>query len=169
MGIIGRIMRMSRHLDHELHVVYRRYGLDFGLFDVLATLRRSGGPYRLSPKELNYWCMLTSGAMTARLDRLEKAELISRQADPGDRRGVLVELTPAGLELIDQVVEEHLANEERMLSALGPEQRGELADLLRELVGPLEVDHSNRRQVRARRGEAQEAGLAGGARSATGE
>jgi DNA-binding MarR family transcriptional regulator len=144
MEVIGRIMRMSRHLERELQTVYQRYGLDFGLFDVLATLRRSGAPYRLSPKELNDWCMLTSGAMTARLDRLEKSGLVARRADPGDRRGILVELSPAGLALIDDVVEQHLVNEERLLAPLGARERVELARLLRQLVAPIEANGERR-------------------------
>ena len=138
MEVIGRILRTSRHLDRELQTVYGRHGLDFGLFDVLATLRRSGAPYRLSPKELNEWCMLTSGAMTARLDRLQAMGLVVRRSDPADRRGILVELSPTGLTLIDQVVVEHLQNEERILSSLSLDDREQLADLLRGLLASLE-------------------------------
>jgi DNA-binding MarR family transcriptional regulator len=140
MGVIGRIMRVDRHLDRELARAYKATGLDFGLFDVLATLRRSGAPFSLSPRDLNAWCMLTSGAMTARLDRLEEAGYIARRPDPDDRRGLLVELTPTGFALIDKLVIEHLANEERLLGVLSPEQRQSLGDLLRELLISLEAN-----------------------------
>jgi DNA-binding MarR family transcriptional regulator len=139
MGVIGRVMRVARHLDRELALAYKAAGLDFGLFDVLATLRRAGAPFSLSPRELNAWCMLTSGAMTARLDRLEEAGYVVRKPDPDDRRGLLVELSPTGFALIDKLVMEHLANEERVLAALSPEQRQGLGDLLRELLVSLEA------------------------------
>lgn len=137
MGVIGRILRAARHLDRELAIVYEKEGLDFGLFDVLATLRRSGP---LSPRELNEWCMLTSGAMTARLDRLEKAGYIQRKPDYDDRRKLIITLSSSGFNLIERLVEEHLANEERILAALSADQRQELATLLRRLLISLEAN-----------------------------
>lgn len=134
MAVIGRIMRASRHLDRELAGPYKRAGLDFGLFDVLATLRRSGRPFQLSAGELKHWCMLTSGAMTARLDRLEQGGLVVRQSDPDDRRGVLIALSPEGKRLIDRLVVEHLENEKRLLFALSRDERETLAALLRRLL-----------------------------------
>jgi DNA-binding MarR family transcriptional regulator len=138
MEVIGRILRTSHRIDRSLHAVFKPFGLDFGLFDVLASLRRHGPPYQLPPSELNQWCMLTSGAMTKRLDRLEEAGLVRRRDDPADRRGVLVELSAAGLALIDQAVVAHLENERRILSPLTAEQRAELAALLRPLLIHLE-------------------------------
>jgi DNA-binding MarR family transcriptional regulator len=138
MGVLGRIMRASRHVDRELATVYKHEGLDFGLFDVLATLRRSGAPYRLSPTALNEWCMVTSGGMTARLDRLEEAGLIVRRPDPDDRRALLVELSPTGFAVIDKLLAAHLASEERLLASLSPEDREQLATLLRQVLIPLE-------------------------------
>ncbi|MEZ5101647.1 MAG: MarR family transcriptional regulator [Thermoleophilia bacterium] len=138
MGVIGRVLRTARHLHRELAPVYEPAGLDFGLFDVLATLRRIGPPYRLAPSELNQWCMLTSGAMTARLDRLERAGLVQRLPDPDDRRGLLVELSPAGRALIDELVVEHVANQERLLEPLTADERDQLARLLRKLLATLE-------------------------------
>lgn len=145
MEIIGRILRASRRIDSALHEVFKQCGLDFGLFDVLATLRRHGPPYQMPPSELNQWCMLTSGAMTKRLDRLERQGLIKRKEDPADRRGVLIELSAAGLALIDQVVVAHLENERRILAPLTAKQRGELAALLRPLLIYLEQTEAHRK------------------------
>ena len=138
MEIFGRILRTARRADIALQRVFKPYGLDFGLFDVLAALRRQGAPFRLPPSELNRWCMLTSGAMTKRLDRLERAGLIVRRADTEDRRSVLVELSPAGLALVDQVVVLHLENERELLAPLSPKMRVELSGLLRRLLAHLE-------------------------------
>jgi DNA-binding MarR family transcriptional regulator len=132
-GVIGRVSRLARELEQRLEPVYREHGLESGWHDVLATLRRTGPPYQLRPTEFASALMLTSSGTTKRLDRLEQAGLITREPDPGDRRGTIITLTPAGHELIDAVTEAHLANERRLLSALtGAEQR-QLADLLRKL------------------------------------
>jgi DNA-binding MarR family transcriptional regulator len=132
-GVIGRISRLARELEQELERVYREHGLESGWHDVLATLRRHGPPYQLRPSEFSSTLMLTSSGTTKRLDRLEQAGLITRAPDPQDRRGVIITLTPAGLELIDAVMEAHLANERRLLGALSESERDRLADLLRKL------------------------------------
>ena len=132
-GIIGRISRLARELEQELERVYREHGLEPGWHDVLATLRRQGAPYQLRPSDFASSLMLTSSGTTKRLDRLERAGLITRAPDPRDRRGVLITLTPAGLELIDTVTDAHLANEQRLLSSLSASDRRRLADLLRKL------------------------------------
>jgi DNA-binding MarR family transcriptional regulator len=113
--------------------VYREHGLEPGWHDVLATLRRSGPPYRLRPSEFTGALMLTSSGTTKRLDRLEQAGLITRAPDPDDRRGTLITLTAAGRALIDSVTEAHLANERRLLGGLSDAERSRLADLLRKL------------------------------------
>ena len=133
-GVIGRISRLSRELEARLEPVYRDHGLEHGWHDVLATLRRSGPPYRLRATEFTRTLMITSSGTTKRLDRLEKAGLIERSPDPQDRRGTLIGLTPEGRRLIDGVTEAHLANERRLLEALSPDERDELADLLRKLM-----------------------------------
>jgi DNA-binding MarR family transcriptional regulator len=132
-GIIGRISRLARELEQRLEPVYREQGLEPGWYDVLATLRRAGPPYRLRPTEFANTLMLTSSGTTKRLDRLEQAGLITRGPDPQDRRGILITLTPAGLELIDTAAGAHLQNEQRLLSALTDAERRRLADLLRKL------------------------------------
>ena len=102
---------------------------------MLATLRRSGPPYRLRATEFTRTLMINSSGVTKRLDRLEHAGLIERSPDPQDRRErALIGLTPEGRRLIDGVTEAHLANERRLLEALSPEDREQLADLLRKLL-----------------------------------
>ena len=96
MGVVGRISRISRHLDQLLQKNYAQFGLNGGEFDVLAALRRSGHPYQLTPTQLFNSLMLSSGAMTNRLDRLEDEGLIKRAPNPKDRRGILVTLTGQG-------------------------------------------------------------------------
>jgi DNA-binding MarR family transcriptional regulator len=132
-GVIGRISRLARELEKRLELVYREYGLEPGWHDVLATLRRTGPPYRLRPTEFSATLMLTSSGTTKRLDRLEQAGLIERAPDPDDRRGTLITLTAAGHRLIDTVTEAHLDNERSLLAALTAEEQRGLADLLRKL------------------------------------
>jgi DNA-binding MarR family transcriptional regulator len=132
-GVIGRVSRLARELEARLEPVYREHGLEAGWHDVLATLRRSGPPYRLRAREFTGALMLTSSGTTKRLDRLERAGLISRSPDPDDRRGTLITLTPAGLELIDRVTDAHLENERDLLGVLTEADQRRLADLLRKL------------------------------------
>lgn len=132
-GVIGRISRLARELEQRLETVYREHGLEPGWYDVLATLRRAGPPYRLRPTEFTTTLMLTSSGTTKRLDRLEQAGLIARTPDPGDRRGTLITLTPAGHALLDRAIDAHVANEHRLLAALSKAEQRELADLLRKL------------------------------------
>ncbi|WP_137930568.1 MarR family winged helix-turn-helix transcriptional regulator [Mesorhizobium comanense] len=138
MGVIGRLNEVSSLIARDrLAPVFARFGLQSGEFDVLATLRRSGAPYALTPTELYEATMVTSGAMTARLDRLEKAELIARGAHPTDRRGIVVQLTEKGRALIDEALTAHVANEHEILSALTRAECDTLAGLLRKLIGSI--------------------------------
>ena len=129
-GIIGRLHRLAIQLDEELRPVFAAAGLSDGDFDVLAALRRSGAPYELSPGELADTTMVTSGAVTKRLDRLEGAGLVSRRTSADDGRGRRVRLTERGRTLVDETFEKHLANEHRLVSLLGEADRRELARLL---------------------------------------
>jgi DNA-binding MarR family transcriptional regulator len=140
MGVIGRISRVSRVLERNIDRIFASFGLSRGGFDVLAALRRSGPPYRLSPTELYNSLLISSGAMTNRVDRLEDLQLVSRVPDPKDRRGVSVGLTPKGKRLVDKVIEAHLENEQRLLEHLGGGERDRLAELLRKLL--IHVDDS---------------------------
>jgi DNA-binding MarR family transcriptional regulator len=132
-GVVGRISRLAREIEPRLEAVYREHGLEPGWHDVLATLRRTGPPYQLRPSDFTGSLMLTSSGTTKRLDRLERAGLVERTADPDDRRGVIITLTAAGHELIDRVTEAHMANEARLLEGLSPAERDRLAALLRKL------------------------------------
>ena len=138
MGVIGRLNEASSLIARDrLAPVFARFGLQSGEFDVLATLRRSGAPYALTPTELYEATMVTSGAKTARLDRLEKAGLIQRAPHPSDRRGVVVRLTTNGRQLTDEALTAHVANEHEILAGLTREDREMLARLLEKLIGGL--------------------------------
>ncbi|MET9893647.1 MarR family transcriptional regulator [Streptomyces sp. NPDC006465] len=134
MEVFGRVFRLSRAMGDRMEKAYARYGISRGEFDVLATLRRSDVPYTLSPRELSATLMLTTGGMTGRLDKLERAGLLRRSPDPHDRRGLQVTLTDEGLRLIDEAVGAGLDVQTAALSALDSEQAAQLAGLLRPLL-----------------------------------
>lgn len=140
MEVIGRIHRLADILEAELRTVFATEGLGNGEFDVLATLRRAGSPYALSPSEITASAMVTSGAVTKRVDRLERAGLVKRTRDDADGRGRRVRLTDRGLRVTDSLVERHWANEERLLGSLRPRQRQQLVGLLRTLLLDLEPE-----------------------------
>ena len=129
-GIIGRLSRLSDALDDELRPVFAAAGLSDGDFDVLAALRRSGEPYALSPGALSGTTMVTSGAITKRVDRLVASGLVTRRVGDGDGRRRTVALTPRGLALIDRLFVEHMANEHRLLAGLTSRERSQLEGLL---------------------------------------
>lgn len=137
MAVFGRIYRIARLVGDEQERTYARWSISRGEFDVLATLRRSGEPYTLAPKQLAASMMLTSGGMTGRLDRLERAGLVRRSPDPADRRGLQITLTPTGRKLVEEAAEAGLAVQRRLLDALPPEDQDRLADLLRTLLGAI--------------------------------
>jgi DNA-binding MarR family transcriptional regulator len=134
MGVFGRIFRLSRLAGDATERAYATFGIARADFDVIATLRRSGDPFQLSPGALAASMMLSTGGTTARLDRLEKAGLVARSPDPNDRRGILVRLTPKGHALADEAVTAGLAEQQRLLSRLSPEKAAQLTGLLRELL-----------------------------------
>ncbi|MFI7346373.1 MarR family winged helix-turn-helix transcriptional regulator [Streptomyces sp. NPDC049936] len=138
MEVFGRVFRLARAMGDRMEKAYARFGISRGEFDALATLRRSGEPYTLSPRQLSATLMLTTGGMTGRLDKLERAGLLRRSPDPHDRRGLQVTLTDRGLELIDEAVGAGLAAQTDALSALDARQAAEVAGLLRVLLAGTE-------------------------------
>jgi DNA-binding MarR family transcriptional regulator len=134
MAIVGRITRLSRLLDQELKRFFAAHGLEFWEFDVLATLRRSGGDAGLTAGALNRAAMVTSGAITNRIDRLAAKNLVRRAPCADDRRSVFVQLTDEGRALVDELLPLHMANEQRLLASLGTGDRAQLEDLLRTLA-----------------------------------
>lgn len=129
-AVIGRLHRVGDALRERLLEVYRRYGLGEGEFDILATLRRSGDPYELTPGELATQTMVTSGAVSKRLDRLESGGYVSRRGRDGDGRGRVVALTDSGRMLIDDAFAAHMANEAELLRPVSAADRAALERIL---------------------------------------
>lgn len=138
MAIIGRMMRLYKHLEAEITACHKGFGLTQGEFDVLATLRRSGAPFSLTPSTLLDSMMLTSGAMTNRLDKLEQKGLISRAHSQQDRRSVTVALTDAGLSLIDIAIEAHVAVQQQSMQGLSSQERAALNDIFKQWLTQFE-------------------------------
>jgi DNA-binding MarR family transcriptional regulator len=142
-NVIGRVSRLSRLVDRRLAENFARYGIESWMYDVLATLRRSGEPYELTAGDLMRQTMVTTGAVTNRIDRLEQRGLVER-TKTHDRRKVIVRLTEQGLDLVDEVVHTHMATEREILAALSPRQQNDLARLLRTTLqglGDRPADH----------------------------
>jgi DNA-binding MarR family transcriptional regulator len=131
---LQRITRLSLLQAASFARVFAGHGITFGEYLVLAALRRAGPPYRMNPTSLFNSVILSSGAMTNRLDGLEEMGLVERLPDPADRRGRLVGLTDQGLALVDVAVSDHLENEAALLSGLNLEEREQLAGLLRKML-----------------------------------
>jgi DNA-binding MarR family transcriptional regulator len=140
MRTFTRLWRTARAADEQLQQVFDRHGLEAGWFDVLATLRRTGPPHRLSAGALARGLVMTTGGMTKRLDRLEREGLVVREPDPDDRRGVLVSLSRKGLKVVDRAVEDHLRNEAALLEALSDRERRALDATLAKLLAAWQAD-----------------------------
>ena len=138
MGIIARLHRIADALRGELLTLYREHGLGEGEFDILATLRRSGAPFELTPSELAQQTMVTTGAVSKRLDRLETAGFVTRRENLEDARGRVVALTPQGRDTIDRAYEAHMRNEARLLDHFSAAEREQLRGLLRSWALKLE-------------------------------
>ena len=136
--VLSRVGRLARHLDRGRRAAFAAHGLEQWEFDVLTALRRAGPPYELSPGELLSRTLVTSGTMTARVDKLEARRLVARRRDTGDRRGVRVTLTEAGRTTVDAALEGLLAHERGLLAGLSAAEQAELAGLLRRLVLPFD-------------------------------
>lgn len=133
MGVFGRIHRISALTNARLHGIFQRYGIGRNEFDLLASLRRAGDPFTLSPKQLSTTLMLTSGGLTSRLDKLERNGLIERLPDPADRRGLRIRLTDTGRHAIDQAVVAELDELHRLTAPLTGTEVTELDRLLKKL------------------------------------
>lgn len=139
MGIIGRLGRLRAHISRAHEATFQSHGLNGASFDLLATLLRSGPPYRLSPSELLDTMMITSGTMTNRIDQLEKQGLVERLPHPEDRRALLVALTDKGRTVVDAAVTDHVDNQHRLVETLTPEERVALDTLLKRYLATFEA------------------------------
>jgi len=138
MGLIGRVRRISQHLQRGMEKTFAEHGLNDASFDVLATLRRSGPPYGLSPGDLLATMMVTSGTMTHRIDQLVKAGLVERLHNPEDGRSVTISLTEKGFSVIDAAVTEHVQTQARLTASLSDKDKATLARLLGKFLEDLE-------------------------------
>ncbi len=136
--VLSRISRLARRLDLARGSAFSVHRLDGWAFDVLSALRRAGEPYQLSPGQLVQQTLVTSGTMTTRVDRLERSGYVERRPDPGDRRGVIVRLTPAGRDVVDSAMADLIDQEKSLLSELSADDQTRLAGLLRSMLAPLE-------------------------------
>ena len=134
LAVIGRILQLSRLLEKQRESVLVDFDLTLWSFDMLATLRRQGPPYQLKPTELYGLLMLSSGAMTNRIDRLEKAGLVTRLRDPNDRRSGTVQLTNKGLEQVDNVMPVLFEQENQLLENLSKTETKMLISLLKKFL-----------------------------------
>lgn len=136
--VLSRVSRLARHLDLARSAAFAEHDLETWEFDVLAALRRAGRPYELSPGQLVSQTLVTSGTMTNRVDRLVARGYVGRRPDPGDRRGVIVSLTPRGTAVVDAALSDLLTRERALLAALPERDRDLLTRLLRQLLTPFE-------------------------------
>jgi DNA-binding MarR family transcriptional regulator len=136
--VLSRVTRLARHLDRARGQAFSRHGLEGWEFDVLAALRRSGDPYRLSPGRLLQQTLVTSGTMTNRIDRLAARGLVERHPSLDDRRSVMVQLTEAGAAKVDAALIDLLAHERTILVELGEDDAELLATLLRRVLTPFD-------------------------------
>ncbi len=134
MGVVGRLLVLGETLRKRANDVLSPFDIGYTDLDVLATLRRSGEPFRLRPADLLRTVLIQSGSLTACLDRLERRGFLRRTITPGDRRSRSVELTASGLDLIDRAIEARFAEAEEFAAALDEEERRSLETLLRKLA-----------------------------------
>lgn len=138
MHVLSRVSRLARYLDLKRRDVFAAHQLEPWEFDVLASLRRAGTPYALTPGALMNELLVSSGTMTNRVDRLESRGLVSRSPSPDDRRAVLVSLTPLGQQVVDEALAGLLECEQEILAPLSDEQRQNLSELLRQILTAIE-------------------------------
>jgi DNA-binding MarR family transcriptional regulator len=136
--VLSRISRLARHLDIARRGAFTNHELESWEFDVLSALRRQGPPFQLTPGALLRATLVTSGTMTNRIDRLAAANLVRREPDPRDKRGVLVTLTDRGRQRVDAALDDLLHREQELLAGLDRGERRQLADLMRTLLVPFD-------------------------------
>lgn len=134
MAVVGRILALGRALEARAGAVLKPYDLHYTDLDVLATLRRGGRPYRRTPTQLRESVLITSGAMTACLDRLERNGLVERHPDPDDRRSSAATLTRRGLAVVDAAIEVRFREASDALRVLTAAEKRQLAALLKRLL-----------------------------------
>src|SRR3954454_17694764 len=137
-GVVGRLSAINKHLSRSFDDTVASHGLNHGEYRLRLRLTTRSDDNRMTAGELSRALMLSSGAMTNRLDRLEKAGLVCRLPDPRDRRGVLIELTDVGKKTIDEAVTEQAAKEIDVLGVLKPRELSSLNLLLRKVLVSLE-------------------------------
>ncbi|UII74515.1 MarR family transcriptional regulator [Flagellimonas sp. HMM57] len=134
MNVVGRILFLGKKIEKQTSLALQEYGIYYTDLDVLATLRRAGEPYQLSPTQLRKSVLITSGAMTALLDRLEKMELLYRLPDPKDGRVSLAVLSNQGRKIIDKAIAVRFKAAESNLLNLNKSERKQLAELLKKIT-----------------------------------
>lgn len=135
MVILGRLGELSQLIMKTyFNPLFTNYGLQSGEFDVLATLRRSGEPYALTPTILYDAAMISSGSMTNRINRLEQEGLVERLANPDDGRGFLVKLTDKGYKLIESILEPYIACQQKIIDCLDQQEQKYLTLVLEKLI-----------------------------------
>ena len=137
--VTARLTRVGAHLARRQEAVFGRFGLGRGEVGALSALRIAGPPHRLSPTRLAKGLMLSSAGVTSRIDRLERRGFVRRLADPNDRRGVLIELTNEGIEVVDAAVAAITVSDQQLLERLDPDEIAQLEAILRKLLGGLEL------------------------------
>ena len=132
--VTGRLVLLAGYCDRAVGAALRPFGLSIADFDVLNTLRRLGDRHGTNASDLARSSLITTGAMTARLNRLERAGLIRRAPDPADRRGVLIHLTRQGSSKARQALNAVIAASEAFLEPLSEQQQHTAAAVLRQLL-----------------------------------
>lgn len=146
---IGRILRLSAHLRDGMDEWLAPFGLTWEMFDLVASLRRSGGKTGMRPTELYAACMLSSGATTNRIDRAEKLDYASRKPDPDDGRATRIALTRRGRALAEKAMTEHAARAGEIARRLTAKEHAQLATLLRKLLLSFEPTEAATRKAPA--------------------
>jgi DNA-binding MarR family transcriptional regulator len=139
-GVVGRIHGIAEWLTEQRAMLYAEYALGPGEFDVMAALLRSGAPYEMSPTAIAEWTVVSSGAVTKRVDRCIEQGWVTRRVGQADGRSRVVALTPEGKELIDVVWNASVSRVHELLGGLDRGERDQLAFLLEKWSRSLGVE-----------------------------